>query len=159
AVVVTAPAGASASFTVRMTSAAPGVFFIPSAAHPERRNAAALFANTAWRVMPDALARELNFPGNCHSGEIAPADVCGEPARAGDAIQLYLTGLGKATPNGDPAGTALPTGAVAPADGSTLYLTVSQPSVTIGDVPVPVTFSGLAPGFAGLYQVNIRIPA
>ena len=37
AVVVTTSAGASASFTVSMASAAPGVFFIPSAAHPERR--------------------------------------------------------------------------------------------------------------------------
>ena len=28
----------------------------------------------------------------------------------------------------------------------------------IGGVPVPVSFSGLAPNFAGLYQINIQVP-
>jgi uncharacterized protein (TIGR03437 family) len=31
--------------------------------------------------------------------------------------------------------------------------------VTIGGIPAEVQFSGLAPGFVGLYQVNARIPA
>jgi uncharacterized protein (TIGR03437 family) len=35
---------------------------------------------------------------------------------------------------------------------------VTQPSVTIGTVPAAVTFSGLAPGFVGLYQVNAQVP-
>jgi minor extracellular serine protease Vpr len=30
--------------------------------------------------------------------------------------------------------------------------------VTIGGVSAPVAFSGLAPGFVGLYQVNVQIP-
>jgi uncharacterized protein (TIGR03437 family) len=32
------------------------------------------------------------------------------------------------------------------------------PWVTIGGVPTAVSFSGLAPGFAGLYQVNVQVP-
>jgi uncharacterized protein (TIGR03437 family) len=31
--------------------------------------------------------------------------------------------------------------------------------VTIGNVPATVQFCGLAPGYAGLYQLNITIPA
>ena len=156
-VVVTAPDATSPTFTLPMSPAAPGVFTIPSAANPKRHTAIALFAGTAWRVMPDALARELGIPGNCLDS-VDPAIICGEPARPGDAIQLYVTGLGKATPNGIAEGVPLATGAVAPADGNPLYITVLQPQVTFGGIPAQVLFSGVAPGFAGLYQINVRIP-
>ena len=33
------------------------------------------------------------------------------------------------------------------------------PTVTIGGVPASVSFSGLAPGYFGLYQVNAQVPA
>ncbi len=35
---------------------------------------------------------------------------------------------------------------------------MATPSVTIDGVPATVTFSGLAPGFVGLYQVNVEVP-
>jgi uncharacterized protein (TIGR03437 family) len=49
----------------------------------------------------------------------------------------------------------------APASGSPLSHTLSNPTVTIGGVPATVTLSGsgLAPGFVGLYQVNVQVPA
>jgi uncharacterized protein (TIGR03437 family) len=34
-----------------------------------------------------------------------------------------------------------------------------MPTVTIGGIAAPVSFSGLAPGAVGLYQVNVRVPA
>ena len=37
--------------------------------------------------------------------------------------------------------------------------TSTTPHVTIGGVPAAVTFSGLAPGFVGEYQVNALVPA
>jgi uncharacterized protein (TIGR03437 family) len=158
-VAVTTGNGSSADFNVTMVSAAPGVFVTPSSLNPQRRTATVLFANTGWRVMPDALAQELQIPGNCHASGIASTAFCGEPATIGDFIQIYVTGLGKATPNGDPAGSPLPTGSLAPTDGKTIYQTVAVPAVTIGGVQASVSFSGLAPGFAGLYQVNTQVPA
>ncbi len=51
----------------------------------------------------------------------------------------------------------LPSGAAAPP--SPLYVTSGMPAVTIGGVTAPVTFSGLVPGFVGLWQLNVQIPA
>jgi uncharacterized protein (TIGR03437 family) len=73
------------------------------------------------------------------------------PAARGEAVLIYCTGLGPVSP-------APPTGHPAPA--SPLSATTIPPVVSFGGVPVgEVFFSGLAPGFVGLYQVNVRIPA
>jgi uncharacterized protein (TIGR03437 family) len=61
-----------------------------------------------------------------------------------------MTGLGPVT--NQPA-----SGSPAPASPN-LSSTTTLPAVTLGNVPAPVTFSGLAPGFIGLYQVNVQIP-
>ncbi len=150
---VTTPDGSSTDLTVQMAASAPGVFFL------KRRNAAAQFANTAWIPMPDDLAQEYGMAGNCRASKPSVTTLCGEPAQPNDYIQIYVTGLGKAAANGDPAKGILGTGVTAPADGSVLYKTVYQPSVTIGGQNAPVLFSGVSPGFAGLYQINVQIPA
>ena len=46
-----------------------------------------------------------------------------------------------------------------PASASPLATTKNAPKVTIGGQDAPVQFSGLAPGFPGLYQVNVTVPA
>ena len=69
------------------------------------------------------------------------------PARTGDRLQIYATGLG-------PLQVPVATGAPSPAAS-----TVAIPTVSIGGVFATVTYSGLAPGFAGLYQVNVIVPA
>lgn len=48
-----------------------------------------------------------------------------------------------------------------PGDGSAgaAQRTLVPPSVSIGGRPAIVDFSGLAPGYVGLYQVNARVPA
>jgi uncharacterized protein (TIGR03437 family) len=133
-----------------------GIFLVPDPSAPSRRNAATRFANKAWYVMSTAMAAAYGIPA-C-TGLTAAAS-CGQPATFGDAVEIYLTGLGAATPNGDPNLAPLATGQVAPANGNPLYQTVAKPTVTIGGAPATVFFSGLAPGDAGLYQIDVAIPA
>lgn len=73
------------------------------------------------------------------------------PAQAGQALVIYCAGLGTVAPN-------VPAGAGAP-PGGPISNTTASVSVTIGGQPAHVLFSGLAPGFAGLYQVNAVVPS
>jgi uncharacterized protein (TIGR03437 family) len=155
AIEVKNPTGASQTFQLQMAPDDVGVFRIPDPSKPSRNNGAILFANTAWRVMPASMATAVGFP-NCDNA--VPATNCGQPAKAKDVIVIFLTGLGKATPNGDPNGQPLAPGTLAPVDGSILYETPVKPIVKIGGIQADVSFSGIAPGNAGLYQLNVTIP-
>jgi uncharacterized protein (TIGR03437 family) len=37
--------------------------------------------------------------------------------------------------------------------------TTTPPTVTVGGVSASILFSGLAPTFVGLYQINVQVPA
>jgi uncharacterized protein (TIGR03437 family) len=72
------------------------------------------------------------------------------PARLGEVLILFLTGMGAVNP-------AFPDGAIAPV--SPLSLTVERNvQVLFGGVAGEVQFSGAAPNFVGLYQLNVRVP-
>lgn len=71
------------------------------------------------------------------------------PARRGEYISIYCSGLGDVT-NRPASG--------APARPEPLSMTRNTPTVTIGGITANVVFSGLAPGFVGLYQVNAQVP-
>lgn len=81
------------------------------------------------------------------SGNIADA---AHPVTAGDVVVIYCTGLGKVD-------NPVPTGS--PALASPLSHVLNKTTVTIGGVQVDPQFAGLTPGFVGLYQVNVGIPA
>jgi len=91
---------------------------------------AILIANTASLAAPAGA-----FPGS-------------RPVQRGEYIEIFSTGLG-------PVFNTPPSGAVTPDGSSTL---VFPPTVTIGGAAATVSFAGLAPGYVGLYQVNVQIP-
>lgn len=74
------------------------------------------------------------------------------PAKAGEIVVVYAVGLGRTSPDTN-------SGRVVSAAASILAL--SQLQVTIAGNPVAakdILYAGLAPGFAGLYQINLRMP-
>jgi uncharacterized protein (TIGR03437 family) len=73
------------------------------------------------------------------------------PARRGQAISIYANALGPVDhqpASGEPSPGAEP-----------LARTRVNPNVTIGGVPAQLSFSGLAPNFVGLYQINVLVPS
>lgn len=71
------------------------------------------------------------------------------PIARGDVVQLYANGLGPVD-NQPASGEAT--------QAQPFATTRVQPTVTIGGQPATVSFSGLAPGVVGLYQVNVTVP-
>jgi uncharacterized protein (TIGR03437 family) len=72
------------------------------------------------------------------------------PAIPGQYVTVYLTGQGAVDP-AVPAGT--------PASADPLSRPLAAVDAWIGGQPADIQFAGLAPGFAGLLQVNLKIPA
>lgn len=108
-----------------------GIFTIPSGG---KGQGAIQISNTATFAAPQG-----SIPG-AQAGPVNP----------GQSITIFCTGLGAVT---DPPATG------APALSNPLSTTLTTPQVTIGGIPANVSFSGLAPGFVGLYQVNVQVPA
>ena len=75
------------------------------------------------------------------------------PATAGEIIVIYVAGLGRVSPD-------TTSGRLAPAAAPIVAL--SQTQVLLSGVACPqssLLYVGLAPGFAGLYQINLKLPA
>jgi uncharacterized protein (TIGR03437 family) len=71
------------------------------------------------------------------------------PARAGEILAVFLTGLGDVFPT-------IADGAPGPVE--PLSRTSNDVLVFMGNKPAEVSYSGLAPTLAGLYQVNVQVP-
>ena len=83
-------------------------------------------------------------------GNTAIAADPAHPATTGEALVLYASGLGPTNPT-VPAGVAPPANPPA--------TTAITPQVSVGGKPALLLFSGLAPGFVGVYQINFLLPA
>jgi uncharacterized protein (TIGR03437 family) len=72
------------------------------------------------------------------------------PAQPGETVSVFVTGLGAVSPG-------IADGAAGPV--SQLSQTTNTIAAYIGGTTATVTYSGLAPQLAGLYQVNVTIPS
>ena len=110
-------------------------------------------SSAAITLAVDGLAPGLfstNQEGNgaaaaLHTDGVTPV-TAQKPAKPNEVIVLFGTGLGLLTP-------ALPTGEAAK-NNSTAVI----PTITVDGKNADVQFSGAAPGFVGLNQVNVKIP-
>jgi uncharacterized protein (TIGR03437 family) len=71
------------------------------------------------------------------------------PAPKGGTLVFYASGLGVTDP-------LLSSGLSTPTN--QLFYALYPIGVYIGDVQVPVSFAGLAPGLNGIYQINVQVP-
>jgi uncharacterized protein (TIGR03437 family) len=132
AIVVSNVSGTSAPYSINVASTQPAVLAPGSFVIGGKQYAAALFANGSTFALPPG-----TLPG-----------VDSKYARDGDTIILYGLGFGTVSPNNN-AGVV-----TAGLNSLTMPATVS-----IGGVPATLTYQGLAPGYVGLYQLNILVPA
>ena len=116
-------AGSTATRSITISTAAPGVFTTTSNGK-----------GNAIAVHPDFRLIQK---------------ITGENALAGETLILFCTGLG-ALDNFSSAGTVAPN--------VPLANTIQKPTVLMDGRPAQVVFSGLAPGFIGLYQINFVVP-
>jgi uncharacterized protein (TIGR03437 family) len=89
---------------------------------------------------------------NAATNEIAmpkTKGIASRPAVPGEYLTIYATGLGEVSEPIDSAASA-------PVDH--LVLAKNRVSVVIGGIEIDPSFAGLAPGTAGLFQVNAQLP-
>jgi uncharacterized protein (TIGR03437 family) len=72
------------------------------------------------------------------------------PAQIGETVALYTSGLGQVFPQ-------VPEGTPGPTD--PLSKATNNITAKIGGIAATVTYAGLAPYLAGVYQVNVTIPS
>lgn len=115
------------SLRIPMQQAAPGIFSLDS-------------SGSGQGVVVIANSGEL--------ASLAKPGIPSQPAHPGDYLVLYATGLG-------PVDHEVAVGEAAGVD--PLSWALGDVRVKVASVFQQVTFAGLAPGFAGLYQVNILL--
>jgi uncharacterized protein (TIGR03437 family) len=111
----------------------------------------------SWLFQMDAVSPGLFSVDGSGSGQVVALNEDGSvnnganPAQAGSIVTLYATGQGALQgmpPDGQPA--------------QGMVATPEMPQVFINAGFVPsgdVQWSGLAPGFAGLWQINVQVPS
>lgn len=135
-VVITVNGTPSPSVQESIVASQPGIFTIPATG---QGNAILVFTNPATNQ--PAIAAPSN------SGIDYPT----APIPCGTGGFFYVTRLGAMTPSvADGGGTCPASSGICNAN--------AMPQVLVGGISAPVAFAGQAPGFPGVFQVNITIP-
>ena len=157
-VVVETAAGGSYPRRFLVGTHGPGIFTMSGGGTGQ---AAAVLAGTTVLAAPPGFSEDIRL---AQPGETVNLYTTSRPARAGDVLEIYATGLGSVEPPlADGMNSCLPAG-VCLTDGSNVALrrTAERPRVSIGGVAVAadgVLFSGLAPALAAVHVVLVEVPA
>jgi uncharacterized protein (TIGR03437 family) len=109
-------------------------------------------SNAAWINVTAAAPGILIYGNNRAVAQNPDGNVNGpaNPAAPDSVVTVYLTGIG-------PLSAVVATGEPAPADPLARATGIAR--ATVGSSTAQILYLGLTPGFAGLAQLNLRIPA
>jgi uncharacterized protein (TIGR03437 family) len=135
-VVINVNGSLSPAAQASIVPSAPGIFTIPATGEG---NAILVYTNPATN------APAIAAPSSTSLGYATA------PIPRGTNGFFYVTGLGGMTPQ-------VPDGSGACPAANGICNANATPTVTVGGVPATVAFAGQAPGFPGVFQVNITVP-
>jgi uncharacterized protein (TIGR03437 family) len=130
-VTVTNSLGTSAPFTLNIAAQQP-TLLAPGAFQVAGKQYVAAFLPDSANALPTG----------------AVAGVMSRPAKPGETLVLYGLGFGAVTPD-------VPVGTIAPGQLTNLKAALQ---VLFNQTAGTIAYSGLAPGFVGLYQFNVQVP-
>jgi uncharacterized protein (TIGR03437 family) len=120
--VVTTAGGVSTTLNITVDAVAPSLFIVDSSS-----NLGAVVKNSDFSLTTKA-----------------------NPAKVGDFVVIYSTGLGQSTPAASTGVLLVPPG--------TAFNNTATVTVTIGGQPATVIYSIASPAFVGLYQTAVMVP-
>ncbi|MEO8099411.1 MAG: hypothetical protein ABI811_17030 [Acidobacteriota bacterium] len=130
---------------------------LPGTASFQVRTADGLSPDARVKVVataPEAITMPSTGSGNLLAAAVYPgtktlADASHQ-ATANDVLEIYALGLGATTP-------VIEAGVVSPS--SPPAEAKIKPRLQIGGIDASISFAGLVPGLAGVYQVNAKVPS
>jgi uncharacterized protein (TIGR03437 family) len=128
--VLTTAGGSSIIYNVTINALEGGLLSPASFNLKNGQNIAAQFSGTSTYVLP-----------------VAVTGITTQRCKPGDYLTLYGVGFGTVSPSN-------PAGQIVQQQNSLQ----SSLQISFGGVPATILYDGLAPGYVGLYQINVQVP-